>query len=117
MDVDRVLAADVEPELPDRLEERHALDVADGAADLDQHDVDVAPGHADGVFDLVGDVRNDLDGPSEVIAAPLLLNDRQIDLAGGPVAVARRHHAGEPLVMAQIEIRLGTVVSDIDLAM
>ena len=42
VDVDRVLAADVEAELADRLEERHALDVADRAADFDEHDVDVA---------------------------------------------------------------------------
>ena len=42
VDVERVLAADVEAELADRLEERHALDVADRAADLDEHDVHVA---------------------------------------------------------------------------
>ena len=44
VDVERVLAADVEAELADGFEERHALDVADGAADLDQHDVHVASG-------------------------------------------------------------------------
>ena len=42
VDVERVLAADVEAELADGLEERHALDVADRAADLDEHDVHVA---------------------------------------------------------------------------
>ena len=36
-----VVAADVVAELPDRLEEGHDLDVADGAADLDDHDVDL----------------------------------------------------------------------------
>ena len=36
-----VVAADVEPELPDRLEEGQDLDVADGAADLGDDDVDV----------------------------------------------------------------------------
>ena len=41
VDVERVVAADVLPELADRFEERQALDVADRAADLDQHDVDV----------------------------------------------------------------------------
>ena len=40
----RVLAADVLAELADGLEERQALDVADRAADLDEHDVDVAAG-------------------------------------------------------------------------
>ena len=60
--VDRVLAADVLAELANGFEERQALDVADRAANLDQHDVDVAPGLADAVLDLVGDVRNDLHG-------------------------------------------------------
>ena len=41
VDVEAVLAADVEGELADRLEERQALDVADGAADLGDHDVHV----------------------------------------------------------------------------
>ena len=116
VDVERVLAADVEAELPDGLEERHALDVADRAADLDEHDVDVLARLPDGVLDLVGDVRNDLHGAPEVVAAPLLLDHREVDLAGRPVAVARGHHAGEPLVMAQVEVGLGAVVGDVHLA-
>ena len=39
VDEDRVLAADLLAELADRLEERQRLDVADRAADLDDHDV------------------------------------------------------------------------------
>ena len=42
VDVERVVAADVLAQLADGLEERQALDVADRAADLDEHDVDVA---------------------------------------------------------------------------
>jgi hypothetical protein len=45
--VEDVLAADVLAELPDRLEEREDLDVADGAADLGDHDVDVVVGEAE----------------------------------------------------------------------
>ena len=41
VDVQAVLAADVEGELADRLQERQALDVADRAADLGDHDVHV----------------------------------------------------------------------------
>ena len=116
VNVERVLAADVQTELADRFEERHALDVADGAADFDEHDVHVPPGEPNRVLDLVGDVRNDLNGAAEVVAAPLLLNHRQVDLAGRPVAVARRHHAGEALVVTEIEVGLGAVVGDVDLA-
>ena len=54
-----VVAPDVLAELPDRLEERQDLDVADGAADLGDDDVDVVGGQAqDAVLDLVGDVRD-----------------------------------------------------------
>ena len=116
VDVDRVVAADVEAELANRLEEGHALDVADGAADLDEHDIDVLAGGADRVLDLVGDVRNDLDGASEVVAAALLLDHREVDLAGGPVAVAGGHHAREPLVVPEVEVGFSAVVGDVHLA-
>ena len=114
--VDRVLAADVLAELANRFEERQALDVADRAADFDEHDVGIAARLADAVLDLVGDVRNHLHGAAEIIAAALLLDHRHVDLAGRPVAVPRRGHAREPLVVAQVEVRLGAVVGDVDLA-
>ena len=41
VDVERVVAADVLAELTDGFEKRQALDVADRAADFDEHDVDV----------------------------------------------------------------------------
>ena len=106
VDVERVVAADVLPELADGFEERQALDVADRAADLDEHDVDVLRRRADRVLDLVGDVRNDLHGAAEVVAAPLLLDDALVDLAGRPVRVARRHRVGEALVVAEVEVGL-----------
>ena len=40
VDEDRVLAPELVAELADGLEERQRLDVADGAADLDDDDVD-----------------------------------------------------------------------------
>ena len=86
MDVDRVLAADVLAELADRLEERQGLDVADRAADLDDDDVVVLGAtllHRS--LDLVGDVRDHLDGRAEVVAAPLLGDDVLVDAAGRDV--------------------------------
>ena len=41
VNVERVLTADVLPQLTDRFEERQALDVADRAANLDDDDVDL----------------------------------------------------------------------------
>ena len=116
VDVEHVVAPDVLPELADRLQERQALDVADGAADLDDDDVGVARHPADGRLDLVGDVRDDLHGAPQVVAAPLLLDDREVDLAGGDVVVAGHPRRGEALVVAEIEIGLAAVVGDEDLA-
>ena len=116
VNVERVIAADVLPQLPNRLEKREAFDVADGAADLHEHDVD-AMGHApDRVFDLVSKMRNDLHRPSEIVAAPLLLNDALIDLSRRPVRLLCWRRVGEALVMPEIEVRLGAIVGDVHLA-
>jgi hypothetical protein len=74
VDEHALAAARVDRELPDRLEERQRLDVADRAADLGDHDVDVLRlrDELDAVLDLVRDVRDDLDRAAEVVAAALL---------------------------------------------
>ena len=111
-----VAAAGLGPELPDRLEERQRLDVADRAADLDDDDVDVAAHLADVGLDLVGDVRDDLHRLAQVVAAPLLLDHRLVDLAGGEVVLALHDPRGEALVVAEVEVGLGAVVGDEHLA-
>src|SRR5947199_202844 len=76
-------APDVDRELADRLEERQRLDVADRAADLGDHEVDVAGlgDQRDPLLDLVGDVRHDLHRPTEVVAAALAADHRVVDAA------------------------------------
>ncbi len=116
VDVERVIAADVLAELANRFEEGQALDVAHRAADFDEHDVHIDCDRANGVFDLVGDMRNHLHGAAEVVAAPFLLNDGRINLAGRPVGVLGGQRAGEAFVVAEVEVRLRAVVGDVDLA-
>ena len=97
-----VVAPDVAAELPDRLQEGHDLDVADGATDLDDDDVDVlAPEPADPLFDLVGDVGNDLHRLAEIVAAALLGDHRRVDLAGRGVRVLVEVLVDEPFVVAR----------------
>ena len=110
--------ADVDRELADRLEERQRLDVADGAADLGDHEVDVGRlgDQRDPLLDLVGDVRHDLDGRAEVVAAALAADHGVVDAAGGDVRGARRVGVGEALVVAEVEVGLGAVLGDEHLA-
>ena len=110
--------SDVDGELADRLEERQRLDVADGAADLGDHEVDVARlgDQGDALLDLVGDVGHDLDGAAEVVAAALAADDRVVDPAGSYVRGAARVRVGEALVVAEVEVGLGSVLGDEHLA-
>ncbi len=119
MDEQAAPATDVDRKLADRLQERQRLDVADGAADLGDHEVDVAGlgDQRDPLLDLVGDVRNDLHRPSEVVAAALAADHRVVDAAGRHIRGAARVGIGEALVVAQVEVGLGAVLGHEHLAM
>ena len=116
MDIDRVVPRQVIAKLPNGLEIRQAFYVADGAADLAQYEIVAIIAVTDEVLDGVGDVRNDLDGGAEIVAAALLGENLLVDAAGGDVVGARRRSPGEALVMAEVEIGFGAVVGDKDLA-
>ena len=118
VDEHAVAAADVDRELADRLEERQRLDVADRAADLGDDDVGVLRlgEQLDAVLDLVGDVRDDLDGAAEVVAAALAPDDRVVDPAGRDVRRARRVGVRVALVVAEVEVGLRAVLGDEHLA-
>ncbi len=106
------LGAHFDTQLANRLQERLRLDVTHGAAHFHQGHVGIAGALDDATLDLVGDVRNDLDGCAQVIAATLAANHVFIDAAGGEVVVLGHPGADETLVMAQVEVGLGAVVGD-----
>ncbi len=118
VDVADVLDAGLAPELPDRLEERQRLDVADGPADLRDHDVDrLGLGDPlDPRLDLVRDVRDHLHGRAEELALALLAQHGVPDPAGRVRGVAREVLVDEALVVADVEVGLGAVLGDEDLA-
>ena len=68
------------------------------------------------LLDRVGHVRDHLHGGAQIVAAPFLGDDLLVDAARGDVVALPRRNAGEALVVAQVEIGLGPVVGDVDLA-
>ena len=60
---------------------------------------------------------NHLHGGAQIVAAPFLGDHGGVDAAGGDVVARAGRHAGEALVVAEIEVGLGAVVGDVDLAM
>ena len=118
VEVDDVLGTNLAPELADRLEERQRLDVADRPSDLGDHDVrrrDLLRS-PDPRLDLVGDVRDDLDGRAQELALALLAQHRVPDRARRVARVAREVLVDEALVVADVEVGLGAVLGDEHLA-
>ena len=110
------LGADFDTQLADGLEEGLRLDVAHGTADLNQGHVGVAGTLDDATLDLVGDVRDDLDGCAQVVAPALSAQHVFVDATSGEVVVLGHAGADEPLVVAQVEVGLGAVMGDEHLA-
>src|SRR3970282_1432482 len=104
------------PYLPDPLQERQRLDAADGAADLDQADVEAVGGLDDAALDLIGDVRDHLHSAAEVVAAALLADHVVVDAPRRDRVLAAQAGAHVALVMAEVQVGLGAVVGDVDLA-
>src|SRR5207247_5697010 len=69
---ERVLRTKLQAHLANRFEEGKRFNVADGAADFDNHNVDAFGDFLDSGLNFVGNVRDHLDGFAEVIAAALL---------------------------------------------
>ena len=114
-----VVAADVLAHLAGRFEERLGLDVADRAADFGDDDIRGLlrlGGQAHPALDLVGDVRDDLDGVTEVFAAAFLGDHGGVHLAGGDVGGAVEALIEEALVVADVEVGFGAVVGHEDFA-
>ena len=114
VEVDDVLGADLAPELPDRLEERKRLDVADRPADLGDDDVgrrDLLRA-ANPRLDLVCDVRDDLNGGAEELSLALLAQHRVPDGTCGVARVPGQVLVDEALVVADVEVGLGAVLGD-----
>jgi hypothetical protein len=104
-------------ELADGLEEWEALDIADGAANFDQHEIIPIIAGTDEVLDGVRHMRNHLHGPAQKVAAPFLGDDFLIDPAGGDVVLLVGVAPREALIMAKVEVGLGPVIGDKHFAM
>jgi hypothetical protein len=112
-----VLPSQFVADLAGGLQEGQRLDIADGAADLMDDDVGVAGLHGEHLgLDLIGDVRDHLDGVAQEVTATLLGDHRGVHLAGGDVRVPGEVLVEESLVVADVQIGLGAVLGDEHLA-
>src|SRR5690606_25756342 len=64
------------------------------------------------LLDLVGNVRDDLDGATQVVATALFGNDRGVHLPRGDVGATAHKFVGKPLVVTEVKVGLGAIFSD-----
>ena len=105
-------------QLSDGFEKGLTFDVADGAANLRDNEVERTFGgiEEDTTLDFVGDVRHNLDGLTEVVATTFALDDAEVDAPRSDTVVACGLDAGEAFIVPQVEVGLHAVGSDVAFA-
>ena len=101
------------------LKKRQGLNVTDRATDLGDDDVGawvVAGLKPHSAFDLVGNVRDDLNRVTEVLSATLFGNHLLVNLTSGDVGSLAQIDIQEALIVTNIEVSFSTVVSHKDFA-
>ena len=113
----------IAPQLPfqltDGFQERGTLDVADSTANLRNHEIIILlfTQILNLPFDFVGDMRDHLNGLSQVISAALLVNNRLVDTSCRHRIGARCLNACEAFVVSKIEIGLHAIGRHVALSM
>ena len=119
MDKRAVFRAHTPANLADGLKERLTLDVAHRAADLHNQHIRIRARsrthHAR--LNFIRDVRDDLHRAAVIAACALTFDDRLVNLAGSCVVVPGKLFIDEPLVMADVQIGLRSVIRHIHFAM
>jgi hypothetical protein len=102
MNIKHIIPPGILAHLADSFEERQPFDIADGAADFDQDNIGLRffgqPFEA--VFDLIGDMGNNLDRTAEKITASFFGNDRTVNLSGGNIRILRQADIDKTFVVA-----------------
>lgn len=105
------------PELSDRFDKVHSFDITDRATDLDYEDIDVCCELLKCIYDLVGDMRDDLDVFAQIITATLLGDHTREDLTACDAMLRAQRCPQKPLIMPKVHICLTAICGHKYLAM
>ena len=113
-----MLRSELPTKLTYSLEERLPLDVADGATDLSDDEIEMFLGgvQQNATFYLVGDVRHHLYRLAEIVATALTFDDAEVYPTRRHAVVACCLDAGETLIMTEVEVGLEAISGDVAFA-
>ena len=100
-----VVTTNVVTHLPGCLQERLRFDVSNGSTNLSDDDIRnwILVGlQSHSALNFVGDVRDDLDGVSQVFSAALLGNNGLVNLTGCDIGCSRKVDIQKAFVVADI---------------
>ena len=119
MDQNGILISDLVAELANRLQERLALDIADGAADLDDRDAVFVRGFraVKSRLDLICDVGDHLYGTSAKVSVTFFLKNSPVNLTSGYVGILIKVLINEALIVPKVQVCLCSIVGDEHLSM
>ena len=112
LDYDRILTPDLGLELPYRFQKRLALYITHGTAYF-YYGYRFLVGRRslmESVLYLIGDMRDHLDRASAVITVPFLIEHGPVYLTCRNIGIFVKALIYEPFIMAQIKVRLRTVI-------
>ena len=109
-----IFMSDLMLKLADRLKERLAFDIADGAAHFDNRNTVLSGIVVKAAFDLIGDVRDDLYRASAEVTVAFFLKYGPVNLSGCHIGIAVEAFVNETLVVPKIQVCLRAVVCDED---
>ena len=112
MQENAVLFRKLQRDLTDSLQKRLAFDIADRTADLGDDDVGVGlfADLIDKFLDLIGNMRNDLDGLTEVFALTFLIQNVPIHLTGRKVGIFIEIFVDKAFVVTEVKVGFRAVL-------
>ena len=116
VDIGGLAAWQIVAQLSDGFQKRQALDIAHGAADFTKNKIRALGFVQNEFLDGIGNVGDNLHRAAQIVAPAFLGQDLLINPTRGDIVTLARGYAREALVMAQIQVGLGTVIGDVDFA-
>ena len=118
MNEQTVLLPNFQCHLTDRLQERLALNIANRSADFRNHNISSRL-FSDRIYkslDLIGNVRNDLHGIAQILAAALFVQHVPVDLSCRQIGILIQIFIDKSFIVSQIQISFCTVFGYINFA-
>lgn len=125
MYLQEVVLSCTSPQLPHGLDERPALNIANGSTELYNTGIrlfirfiDRDSGHTfNPILHCICEVRNNLHGPTNVVASSLTLNDVLVNLSRCYIIFPGQRDVQVTFVVTQVKIDFTPIVEDEDLTM